>query len=137
MKTDKGLVFIPADFCRDLIDFLILAAMVYAKARYYGGNLLDVRLTVPERAQLFPGLPTRNSHLPGSGLFEPPLQSIQADGAGIQTRVSLHPVTTERLQAYLEEIMNDLARLAGSVLSASFRASTQPIVEDAIKRAGA
>jgi len=134
MSSETGPVFIPSDFCRNLTDFLILASAFYGESRYYGGNLLDVRLVVSDRAQIHPGVPSRNSHIPGSDLFEPPLQSILADAATVQTRVVLHPVTAERLQGYIEEVMNDLARLAGSVLSPSFRPSIQPLVDDALKR---
>jgi hypothetical protein len=135
-KTNEGPFFIPFDFCRNLIYFLILAGTFYQKSRYYGGNLLAVSLTIRDKAQLYSGVPTRYAHLQGSGLFEPPLEFIQTDGATIQTRVALHPVTSERLQGYVEEIMNDLARLAGSVLSLSFRTSIQPLADDALERLG-
>jgi Putative DNA-binding domain len=136
IRTNDGPFFLPLSFCRDLIDFLILAASFYEKSYYYGGNLLEVSLQILDRAQLYSGVPTRNRPNQGSGLFDPPLESIQVaeDVPPTQIRVSLHPLTTERLRGYLEAVMNELARYAGSVLSTSFAASTQPLVEDGWNR---
>jgi hypothetical protein len=133
IQTSYGLFFRGGEFCRDLLRFLVLAASFYERRRYYGGGLLEAVLNIPDRAELSLGVPTINGLGPAS-LFEPPLRSVPAWCGSTQIRVALHPMTPERLQEYLEAIMNDLARVAGSVLSPSFRASTQPLVDDALKR---
>jgi hypothetical protein len=89
--------------------------------------MLDVSLRILDRAQL----PSQDNHL-----FDPPLESIQIVPVAPLTRlrVVLPLVTAERVQEYLEAVMNEVARSAGSVLSPSFRNTTQPLVRDALTR---
>jgi hypothetical protein len=134
IKTSDGPFFLPFHFCRDLIDFLLLAASHYDNCQYYGGNLLTVTLKLSETAQLYGGVPSRNSSNQGSGLFEPPLESLSKNDYTTQIHVALHPVTSERLSENLESVINDLARTAGCVLSSVFGATIKPLVEDDLKR---
>jgi hypothetical protein len=134
IKTNDGPFFIPFYFCRDLIDFLTLGASYYGHAQFYGDCVLIITLKIGDEARLFGGVPARNSPNQGSGLFDPPLESIRTDDYTTQTRVSLQPLAAERLQSYLEAVLNDIARAAGSVLSNGFRPATHPLIEDAITR---
>ncbi|MGO9094634.1 MAG: helix-turn-helix domain-containing protein [Bryobacteraceae bacterium] len=134
IKLGDGRFFVLSRLCRDVVRFLVLAAAFYEKSRYYGSSLLDVSLAIPDEAPLL-GLDSGDSRpLPDSGSFEPPLDSIRVDLAGSRIPTALHPVTGERLQEYLEVVMNDLARRTGRVLSSSFRASTQRLADDALAR---
>jgi hypothetical protein len=87
-----------------------------------------------EKAGLFNGTPTPASLLPGSGLFDPPLEFIQTDDYTTQIRLGLQSLSGDRLQDYIEAVVNDIARAAGRVLSSGFRQATLPMVEDAVKR---
>lgn len=134
IKTNDGPFFIPFQFCRDLADFAVLVAMYYEKAQYYGDGNLIITLKMGEKAGLFNGTPTPASLLPGSGLFDPPLEFIQTDDYTTQIRLGLQSLSGDRLQDYIEAVVNDIARAAGRVLSSGFRQATLPMVEDAVKR---
>lgn len=126
IRTDKGPLFVPVDFCRDLVNFLILASSFYQTVQYSGDNLLQVAIAIPDTARLYSA-----ASAPGA-FFDPPFETIQTDQCLLQSRVTLNPPGFERLQRYLEEVMHDLARMAGSNLHESFRARTQNFVNDAL-----
>jgi Putative DNA-binding domain len=132
LRSDSGDYFVPVHLCWDLIAFLCLAALFYESAHYYGSCLLAVALMIPD-AQLFPGLPARDHPNGGSRLFEPELERIQANGT-TQLTVVPHSVTAERLKWILEEVVNDLVRTSGTVLSSNFSKSAQWLIEDAVER---
>jgi hypothetical protein len=132
VRTNTGDYFVPVHLCWDLIAFLCVGALFYERAHYFGGCLLNVALLIPD-AQLFPGVPARDQQNQGSGLFEPHLERIQANGS-TQITLSPHPITAERLRATLEDIVNDLVRTSGSVLAPHFGRSLQWLVEDAVER---
>jgi hypothetical protein len=134
VKTDDGPFFIPLNLCRDLSNFITLAATYYEKAQFYGDHVLSITLKISEAAQLYPGTPTQVSPNQGSGLFDPPLASIRADDYTTQIRVVLQPITTERLKDYLEAVMNDMVRGAGCVLSSRFGQATHWVIEQAMTR---
>jgi hypothetical protein len=135
IRTNDGPFFVPGFFIRHLAGFLGLAAVFYSRAGCNGAGLLQVDLAVNREAQLFGGLPTRVSPLPGTDLFEPSLRCVSAH-VGARADVALRTITCERLQQYIEAIMNDLARPMGSVLSARFSDSIRPILEDVLKTIG-
>lgn len=132
IKTDAGPFFMPLEFCQNLIQFLIVAALFHELSRYYGSSLLEVTLKIPEQAGLHGGALAR--HVGDQSLFDPPLKFIQTDECGIYARVALYPMTAERMHGHLDMVVNDLARMAGSVLSPRFSETIGPLIEDALNR---
>lgn len=133
VPTNDGPFFVPSFFIRDLAGFLGLAALFYKRAGCDGDGLLQVDLAVNKEAQLFAGLPTRVSPLPGSDLFEPSLRRVSSH-VGARANVALRTITCERLQEHIGAIMNDLVRPMGSVLGPRFGESIRPILDDVLKR---
>lgn len=109
-------------FVRDFINFLGLCAVFYGKTGYYGSNLLEVRLTILDEAQVWQQ----------PYFFSPQLQTIQVSGAFSRIRMALHPLLSVRWQEYLETVVNDLARFSGAVLSPLFTSGTKSEVELAV-----
>ena len=133
ITTEQGLFFIPMDFCRYLLEFLSISSLFYERTiRFFGPCVLNFALMIPEGAKLFPGLPP-GARLGGANLFHPPLESIKSAMVA-QFEVAMHPMSSARLQDYLEAIMIEIARSSGSVLSSEFRSSMQELVDDAVRR---
>lgn len=110
------------------------ACLFYTKGRYYSDFLLEVTLTTPDSTVfsqstlVYTQPPTVIDHL-----LEPPLDDIKIR-AQVQIRVTLHALTIERLRDYFEIVMNDLMRATGRVLTPGFRFTTEPMIQDAIRR---
>jgi hypothetical protein len=130
LKTDKGLFFAPAHFCRDLINFLTLGALFYGRTRYYGSCLLDVDLTTLDGSNIY----SKQKPFEVDEFFDPPLGAIQPGQVGAQTRLLQQPLTVELMQDQLETVLNDIARGLGRVLSPNFRAMTKEFVTERVNQ---
>jgi len=137
ITVGEGLMFVPTDFCRCLLEFLSVSSLFYERiVRFHGSCVLHVGLQVPGGAKLFPGFPTPAAHLEGSQLFDPPLDAITGSLAA-QIEVAMHPISTSRMQDYLEAVLIDLVRPCGSVLDPSFQTGIQPLVDSVVNRLAA
>ena len=136
IKTDNGRFFVPAHFCRHLLNFLGVSLLFHERAmKFYGPCLLHVNLTTANETALFEGVPAPQTQgLEGSGLFDPPLLSMAGLNAGTQIEVNLQPPTSDRLQEYLETVLLDLVRPIGYVLSPQFRVMTELLVGEFLDR---
>lgn len=136
IKTDKGRFFIPATFCRQLLNFHGVSLLFYERAmKFYGPCLLHVNLTTANETALFEGVPDgRGQRLEGSGLFDPPLLSIGGLNAGTQIEINLEPLTPDRLLEYLEIVLLELVRPIGYVLSPQFRAMAGELIREFLER---
>jgi len=138
--TDKGVHFVPVDFCRYLVEFLCISPLFYErKIRFYGSCVLEVNLvTPPAGAYLFDGFPSRNGqeYLKGAELFDPPLRVMNFNG-GTQIEVPMFPMTSDRRQDCLEAVLIDLVRPNGSVLSSKSQEGTQALVDSVLQRLNA
>jgi hypothetical protein len=130
LKTDQGFFFAPAFFCRDLINFLTLGALFYARTRYYGSCVLDVNLSTLDGAKLY----LKQAPFESDQFFEPPLEQIQPGQVGAQARITQQPMTVELMQEHLETILNDIARDLGRVLSPNFRAMINNFVTERVNQ---
>lgn len=97
-------------FCQDLIHFIVTSALFYKGLRYYRSTLLHVSLNIP------PGAPPFRAE----NLFAPALDLTNGLNGTTQLHIALQPLTGNRLQEYVESLVNDLARTAGSVTTSSF-----------------
>jgi hypothetical protein len=121
ITVEQGLVFVPTDFCRCLVEFLSISSLFYERiVRFHGSCVLYVSLEVRGGAKLFPGFPTSASHLQGAQLFAPPLDAITGS-LETQIEVAMHPISTSRMHDYLEAVLIDLVRPCGSVLDPKFQ----------------
>ena len=134
IMTNEGLFFVPADFCRYLLNFLSIASLFYERTmRFSGSSALSVALLIPDGAKLFPGIPTADHQFPGAALFHPPIDSIRP-GVIVEIEVAMHPTLPSRLHDYLEAVLIEVGRPSGSVLDPSFRSAMQPLVDSAVAR---
>lgn len=132
--TQDGLMFVPLHFCVFLLDFLSISSLFYERAvRYYGSLKLEVMLSIPGGASLFDGLPEPPNFIGGAYLFDPPLNRVTQNMRS-EIEVSLHPPLADRLEEYLEDVLNELARRHGSVLVSEFGRSVKKPIEDALSR---
>jgi schlafen family protein len=134
ITTEKGLFFVPADFCHYLLNFLSISSLFYERTiQFFGPCVLHVALTIAQGVNLFGGFPTSSQRIAGTKLFHPPLETIRA-GAATEIEVAMSPISGDRLQDYLEAVMIDVVRPSGSVLVPEFRTAMQALVDDAVKR---
>lgn len=103
-------LFMMDRFCQDLIHFVVTAALYYKRLRCYSSTLLHVSLNIPSGAQPFKA----------DNLFAPALDLSNGLNGTTQLHVALQPLTGNRLQEYVESLVNDLARTAGSVTNSNF-----------------
>lgn len=119
--------FSPTEMSDDLVSFLLLAAEFYDRARYYGDCRLTVTLVLPKAHPLKPG--AFRGHWITENIFEPYPDIIDVGGS-FEVPVTSHPATAQRVTEYLEIVMNEVARMAGSVFNPSFRAVALDIISN-------
>jgi len=117
--------FVTADFCRDLAEFLCVASLFYNKARYYGELSLQIGLVIPNQGD--------QTALVRGQIFQPPIEHIFANGT-FTLPVVLNPTNQQRLQEYLTNAANDLARMGGSVLNGTFADTVRCHIANALER---
>jgi hypothetical protein len=107
-RTDKGLIFILEEFCVDLITFLVMASAYYETIGYYGDCQLNLTVLLPDGTHVVsPG--SFRGRVRVGDLFEPRLDVIQVN-FGATSQIALYPRLLQRIEGYVEELMNDFAR---------------------------
>lgn len=133
--TDDGLLlFFPTEFLYDLACFLACASTFYGMAGYRGGGMLSVQIQVPTRATILE-TGSRGIKVFGTRLFDQPLDAIETNPA-VSVSDDFNEITGAEIRRILPAIMHHVARSAGRVLSCTFEADVEPMVEIVLKRVG-
>jgi len=132
--SDGLLVFLPTEFLYHLACFLASASVFCRKARYRGGGVLVVELHVPRGATILANT-TRGIQVPGTRLFDEPLHTIETDPA-VSISDDFSELTGPEIRRLFPAIVHQVARSLGRVLSSTFEADVEPIVESVLKRVG-
>ena len=135
VHTSGGqLLFFPIEFVYDLTCFLACASLYYWSAGYRGGGILRAELQIPKRAGIMANI-SREMRVPGARFFDEPLDTIETKPA-VSVAVDFNDLTGAEIRRTLPAIMHHVARGAGRVLSTTFEADVEPLVEVVLKRVG-
>jgi len=113
---------------------LACASAFHGRAGYRGGGLLRAELHVPRRATILANT-TRGIQVRGTHLFDEPLDTIETNPA-VNVLDDFNELTGAEIRRILPAIMPHVARSAGSVLSGTFDADVESMVESVLKRVG-
>jgi hypothetical protein len=134
VHTSDGLLrFLPIEFVYNLACFLTCAAMFYRTAGYRGGTL-SAELHVPKRAGVLGNL-SHGMRVSGDSFFDERLDTIETNPPVSVSR-DFNELTAAEIRRILPMIMHHVARTAGRVLSSTFGANVEPMVETVLKRVG-
>jgi hypothetical protein len=129
--SDGLLVFFPTEFLYHLASFLACAWTFNRMAGYRGGGALTVELHIPRRATILANT-TRGIQVPGTRLFDEPLDTIETNPA-VSVSDDFNELTAAEIRRILPAVMHHVARSLGRVLSNTFEADVEPIVASALK----
>jgi hypothetical protein len=131
IRDEKGLTFLPEEFCADLICFLAFAGYYYDKIKFYGDCQLTATVLIPEAHALRPG--KFNGRLLTGSLFEPEIPVFRA-GFSTEVHIPLHPDFYQRIPEYTEPVLTDLSRVCGSILTSSFSTFASACLSETLTR---
>lgn len=134
VHTSDGPAFLPTEFLHALACFLGCASVFYRMAGYHGGGKLNAELHVPKRAGILANA-TRGIQVSGTHLFDEPLDAIQTSPS-VSVADDFNELSGAEIRRILLMIMHHVARGFGRVLSSTFEADVEPLVESVLKRAG-